>query len=469
MPKSSDESTPLRGAEDEKDGKEGWGSYISQVAIAGTGFLADAYDLFVIDMVLSILHKLHPDGMGHWEKSLVASATVTGAIVGQIVFGFFGDWFGRKITFVVTCFLIIAGAVLSGCVLWTTGGFSLVYQLACCRFLLGIGVGGEYPLAASIAAEGSSSANRGSMVSAVFSMQGWGMLLSCVFVLAFLAVGMPLEYIWRTVLILGALPSALIVYMRSKMEDSELFKQAHEDEVSKGSLTLGSHFQQTMRYIRTFWRPLVGTSMTWLLLDVTFYGTGSFKSRISINLMGSQAATDEGQVRDEALFALVCSCMAIPGYLLSIVFIDKIGRYKLQFWGFLAMATNFFLIALFYNTLSGGYRGFLVFLFGLTFLFSNFGPNTTTFVIPTEVYPTVVRATCHGLSAAAGKVGAVIGTLAFSPCENAFGLQAVLGACGVVCVTGAAFTFFFTDDKVVDLEELDRASRDVRPDSSSKA
>merc|ERR1719263_412294 len=96
--------------------------------------------------------------------------------------------------------------------------------------------------------------------------------------------------------------------------------------------------------------------------------------------------------------------------------------------------------------------------FGFTFLFSNFGPNTITFVLPVEIYPTLVRATCHGISAAAGKVGAVIGVVAFSPCEKAFGMSAVLAGCGVVCIVGAVFTFFFTVENTSNLEDLDKAT-----------
>merc|ERR1719446_301249 len=234
------EVTPLQG----NAGKT-VASFSYQVILIGAGFLADAYDLFVIDMVMSILHRLHPEGMDSWDKSLVASATLTGAIFGQLSFGVLGDWLGRKWTFLVSCVLIIVGAVASGCCIWTSGSFTIFHQLAICRFILGVGVGGEYPLAASIAG--------------VFSMQGWGMLLSCLFVLAFLYMEMPLEYIWRTVLILGALPAAAVIYMRTQMEDSEIFKKAHDSAVGASeSYSLSQHLKIAGGIIRKYWHPLVG-------------------------------------------------------------------------------------------------------------------------------------------------------------------------------------------------------------------
>merc|ERR1740117_595990 len=89
------EITPLSGG-------KALASYSYQVILIGAGFLADAYDLFVIDMVMSIMSRIHPDGMTAWDKSLVASATLVGAIVGQLSFGVLGDWIGRKWTFLVS-------------------------------------------------------------------------------------------------------------------------------------------------------------------------------------------------------------------------------------------------------------------------------------------------------------------------------------------------------------------------------
>jgi PHS family inorganic phosphate transporter-like MFS transporter len=434
-------------------------SFSYQVVLIGAGFLADAYDLFVIDMVMSIMHRLHPEGMTSWDKSLVASSTLTGAIVGQLSFGILGDWFGRKWTFIVSCVLIILGAVLSGCCVWTNGGFTIFYQLAICRFILGIGVGGEYPLAASIAAEGAGEISRGRLIAGVFSMQGWGMLLSCLFVLGFLYAEMPLEYIWRAVLILGALPAAAVIYMRTQMEDSDIFKKAHGSAIAaSGSYSFFDHMRMAGGIIRKYWHPLVGTTMTWLLLDVTFYGTGSFKHRISSAIMDHGATTSEEHVWEEARFSMICCCLAIPGYLLSVAFIDILGRYNIQFWGFIAMAVNFFAVAGLSASRKeqpGHLQWAMLMCFGFTFLFSNFGPNTTTFVLPVEIYPTLVRATCHGISAAAGKVGAVIGVVAFSPCEKAYGIEAVLAGCGVICITGALFTFVFTTENPASLDNLD--------------
>lgn len=58
------------------------------------------------------------------------------------------------------------------------------------------------------------------------------------------------------------------------------------------------------------------------------------------------------------------------------------------------------------------HTGFVA-LCALTFVFSNFGPNTTTFIVPAELFPARLRSTCHGISAAAGKAGAIVGAFGF--------------------------------------------------------
>lgn len=459
MTRDADETSNIRerGAPDSNVEKKS-AVFSWPIVIAGTGFLTDAYDLFVIDLVLAILHRLYPEEIGAVQKSAVAAATLVGAVFGQLFFGVMGDWFGRRWTFLATCFLIVGGALGSACCVWTDNGFSLIQQLAICRFLLGFGIGGEYPLAATITAEGADHANRGRAVAAVFSMQGWGMLLSCSLTLLFIGCGVSLETTWRALLAIGAIPIALVIYFRAKMEETERFQKAQSADMASSGGTqrsLACHMARTWQILKQYWHPLIGTTMTWLLLDITFYGTGSFKTRITGFLVESEATTPEGHIWHEATLALYVALMAIPGYILSIFFIDRIGRYRLQLGGFLALAVNFFAMASLHGSLTGTARYTLVVFFGLTFLFSNFGPNTTTFVIPTEVYPTLIRSTCHGVSAAAGKVGAVIGAAAFSPMEESFGLTTVLVCCGVTCLVGGVFTFFFTADTICNFEDLD--------------
>jgi len=112
--------------------------------------------------------------------------------------------------------------------------------------------------------------------------------------------------------------------------------------------------------------------------------------------------------------ALIALCGTIPGYWFTVAFIDIVGRFWIQIMGF-AMMTAFMLgLAVPYHhwTTPGHHTGFIV-MYGFTFFFANFGPNSTTFIVPAEIYPARLRSTCHGISAAAGKAGAIIGAFGF--------------------------------------------------------
>ena len=111
-----------------------------------------------------------------------------------------------------------------------------------------------------------------------------------------------------------------------------------------------------------------------------------------------------------------------------------------QMGGFLGMAVCYLAMGGLMGTLEGNVPLFFLF-YGLSFFFSNCGPNTTTFVLPSEVFPTEVRATCHGISAAAGKIGAVVGGAALRPVLDSHGLGTVMVVCGAVALLGFACTY----------------------------
>jgi PHS family inorganic phosphate transporter-like MFS transporter len=101
------------------------------IIVAGTGFLCDAYDLFVINIVLLILRETEKDVVG---ESAVASAAVAGAVLGQIVFGAVADHIGRRKGFIITLSLVIVGALLSSAAN-KTPAMTVFTSLAICRFM----------------------------------------------------------------------------------------------------------------------------------------------------------------------------------------------------------------------------------------------------------------------------------------------------------------------------------------------
>ena len=105
----------------------------------------------------------------------------------------------------------------------------------------------------------------------------------------------------------------------------------------------------------------------------------------------------------------------VPGYWFAIAFIDTIGRKRLQLGGFLILAVLFSIFGFGLHALS---KPGLVVLLCLASFFFGFGPNSTTFVIPGEVFPTRYRSTGHGISAAAGKIGVIVSQVLIGPVAN---------------------------------------------------
>ncbi|CAM9458007.1 unnamed protein product, partial [Phaeothamnion confervicola] len=142
--------------------------------------------------------------------------------------------------------------------------------------------------------------------------------------------------------------------------------------------------------------------------DSAFYSQGLFQSDIfkTIGWVPSNDACwmsplDETYkiARAQAIIALLST---IPGYWMTVATIECMGRWKIQMMGFFFMTVFMAVLAADYDNLLNHIGGFVT-LYALTFFFANWGPNSTTFVVPAEVFPSSWRTTCHGFCAACGQ------------------------------------------------------------------
>ncbi|RYG51053.1 MFS transporter, partial [archaeon] len=194
-----------------------------QTVVAGVGFLSDAYDLFVINMVTRVLAQVYPQSPG--AAAAISTAALCGSVAGQLVCGALADTLGRRRVFILTLVLIVIGSLGSAtCV--HSESISVYTQLAIWRALLGFGVGGEYPLSATVTSEGNTTAQRGKAVASVFSMQGVGNILASLVMVVLLSTSVSLDATWRIACGIGALPGLLTFRWRLAMEESEHFVRA---------------------------------------------------------------------------------------------------------------------------------------------------------------------------------------------------------------------------------------------------
>jgi PHS family inorganic phosphate transporter-like MFS transporter len=407
---------------------------VMRLLVVSVGFLTDAYDLFVIGIVMVIIRSQFGENVT--AESILATSVLVGATCGQIFFGIMGDRIGRKKMFVITLAVITSMAFLSAFA-FPSNIYIYIY-LGIVRAILGFGIGGEYPLSATLAAEGATDPNtRGRHMALVFSMQGIGYLLAPLVVLFFFTLGLPKEYVWRLTLGFGAIPGILTAYHRIRLHESQQFETTHKRQISNKVLFM---------IFQDFKWTLLGTTSTWFLFDITFYGNGLFKETVLILLGFSGSGTLDSQLWNTAISSLIIATISIPGYWVSLLCIDCWGRRPIQFLGFVAMAIIFLIMGIFLDFLKSSTILF-VGLYALSFFFSNFGPNTTTYIIPGEAFPTEIRSTCHGISSAAGKLGAIVGTSAFASFSKFYGYKVTFLVCSFVALLGFAMTFLIPETK----------------------
>ena len=191
------------------------------VLISGMGFFTDAYDLFVIGTVAAIVTaQWH---LSTTETSWVTGAALLGAVVGAFVFGRIADVLGRKSVYALVAAIMIVGALASA--------FSPSFAcLITARFVLGLGIGGDYPVSAVLMSEYSNRRDRGRLVGMVFSMQALGLIVGPMVALLLLSSGVSQTLSWRLLLGLGAIPAATVIYLRAKMPESPRFQARVQGE-----------------------------------------------------------------------------------------------------------------------------------------------------------------------------------------------------------------------------------------------
>ncbi len=429
--------------------------HLRAVLVSGMGFFTDAYDLFVIGIASTLIKQEWNLGAG--RLALLNSTMLAAAFLGAFVFGRFADLFGRKRVYWMVAVIMVVGALGSAL-------SPSYWVLIAFRFLLGFGVGGDYPVSAVLMSEYANRKDRGKLVGMVFSTQALGLIVGPLIALALLGAGTSNDVAWRTMLALGAVPAAAVVYLRSRMPESPRYQvqvqgrrneplseiATFSDGAVKGGSTARLRHQMGLRAFLTNRRYLVmlaGTAGTWFLLDYAYYGNTISTPQI-IGLISPGSSTMTTIAIQLAIFVVA----AVPGYLCGILWLDRIGHRRLQFTGFAVMALCFAIIGL-VPGLTTAVVPFLL-VYGISYFFTEFGPNMTTFVMPSEIYPVTMRATGHGISAGIGKFGAFIGVFLFPVLQANLGLRGTLMLTAGVSVLGFLLTLVLPEPSGRSLEEL---------------
>ncbi|WP_246252876.1 MFS transporter [Acidianus brierleyi] len=429
---------------------------------SGMGFFTDAYDLFIISAMLDIFGTQNLPGfhLTPFTESLLASSALITAVLGQLTFGFLADKFGRKSVYGIEATLLALGALLSAFapnIIW----------LIIFRSIMGFGIGGDYPVSATIMSEYANVKDRGKLVALVFANQGLGSL-AAVAVGAISAYVLPLSIAWRVMAGIGAIPAASVIYLRRKVPETPRYAalvKGDYKEAQRSATFMGTKLQANNvvskklsfgQFLGKYGALLLGTAGTWFITDIALYGTGIYSGAIVTSILGKPPSIGYEIVEQGVPFTV-----GFFGYFTAVGLMDRLGRKWIQTQGFAIMAAIYAIVSAILVTSGTKVTGFIIptteafAIYALSYLFIDFGPNTTTFVIPAEVYPTNYRTRGHGISAAAGKTGAAITTYLFPYLLTGIGIKGVLEMLAGVSIVGALLTvFFIKEPKLKSLEEI---------------
>jgi MFS transporter, PHS family, inorganic phosphate transporter len=420
--------------------------------ISGMGFFTDAYDLFIIGVVMAMLKHIWT--FSKLEEGLVESTALLASALGALLFGRVADMVGRKRIYGVEVLVLAAGAI--GCAFAPN-----ILVLIGLRFILGIGIGGDYPVSATIMSEYAGKATRGMLVTMVFAMQAAGLIVGPLFASGLLAAHVNENLAWRILVAFGAVPALAVYWARRHLKETPRFLHANgqqEDESGK-VVRIDGHpnAQQSVSFWDGFHRlasdskvlyRLIGASLAWFLMDFAYYGN-TVSSPAVLSALGGDHTLLQKTLTQLGIFAV----FAAPGYALAALMMDRMGRKAIQIVGFVMMAISFAAMALIPGLDKMVWP--FVTIYGISFFFTEFGPNATTFVYPSEIFPVRVRTTGHGVAAAMGKIGGFVGVFTFPYFMHWHGLMAAESAAAIVSVLGAIVTWFLLPEtKGKSLEEL---------------
>ncbi|MGB5973831.1 MAG: MFS transporter, partial [Nodosilinea sp.] len=408
-------------------------------------------------------------GLGATAVGAVATAAVAGSLVGALILGPITDRVGRQLMLIVDIGIFVIA----------TAGTALAWNAASLiafRFLVGVGIGADYPISVSYITENVPARYRGRMVIGAFTFQAVGALLGAVtglVVIHLFGILYPdtdqiaIRYAWRWMLGVGVLLALAVAIARLSfslespryyisrgdydkaaaaaaqlLETPIAIAAELEPPVLAQRPTYGALFSRRHR------RSTILASVPWFLQDIATYGIGIFTPAIIAVLAFSDETNFMVREMGAAQGAAAVDVCLILGFIAAIVLVEKLGRIRLQIAGFLGMAVGLGVLAASELAPSGsrGEIGLVLAGFFIFNLMMNAGPNATTFLLSGEVFPTFIRATGAGFAAAVAKAGAVVGTFVLPVLQQSWGVPALLIALSICCILAAVITFAFRID-----------------------
>ncbi|RID87556.1 MFS transporter [Peribacillus asahii] len=348
------------------------------LGIAGAAWMFDALDVGMLSFIIAALKMEEGWNLTDVQAGWIGSTQSIGMAVGALLFGAMADKVGRKNILIITLLLFSVGSGLSALV----GTVSLFLIL---RFFIGMGLGGELPVASTLVSESVAPSKRGRVVVLLESFWALGWILS-----ALISYFIIPAYGWRIALILSALPAFYAVYLRFSLPDSPKYEELKPKEK-----------QSMLQNMKKVWAKEYSkqTLILWVLwFCVVFSYYGMFLWLPSVMLMKGFSLIKSFE------YVLIMTLAQLPGYFTAAWFIEKMGRKFVLITYLIGTAAS----AYFFGTAE---ELPLLITSGILLSFFNLGAWGALYAYTPEQYPTVIRGTGAGMAAAIGRIGGILGPL----------------------------------------------------------
>lgn len=345
------------------------------LGIAGLGWMFDAMDVGILSFVIVALANewaLTPGQMG-W----IGSVNSIGMAVGALVFGIFADRVGRKNIFIITLVLFSVASGLSA--LSTSLAIFLIF-----RFFVGMGLGGELPVASTLVSESVEAKERGRVVVLLESFWAAGWLIA-----ALISYFVIPEHGWRIALIITALPAFYAIYLRLNLPDSPQFTAKRVRD-----RTYGQNIKAV--WSKAYAKPTLMLWILWFTVVFSYYGMFLWLPSVMVIKGFTLIKSFE--------YVLIMTIAQLPGYFTAAWLIEKMGRKFVLVTYLLGTAASAFVFGNADTTM-------LLIVSGAFLSFFNLGAWGALYAYTPEQYPTVIRATGAGMAAAVGRIGGILGPL----------------------------------------------------------
>ncbi|KAJ6095468.1 hypothetical protein N7486_006214, partial [Penicillium sp. IBT 16267x] len=317
----------------------------------------------------------------------------------------------------------------------------------------------DYPMTSTLSAEHTTVGTRARLIMIVFSFLGLGTLAAGIVFVVLLAAFKTavesnishLEWVWRLLFGLGVIPAAFTLYARLQMKETRPYEKYVATETSLAgpdTRNYGTQIKDFKEYFSQWMhaKVLFATSATWFLFDIASYGIGLNQSIVLKDIGFGSGKTPFEKLWNPAIGNVIV---------------------QLAFWSCLGAGIIY---AIWAGVSKIASSGALITLFVLSQFVMGLGPNMTTFLLPVELFPTRVRGTAHGISAASGKVGAVLTAYAFGSVVDSLEPSGALGLFAGIMGLAALVTLWIPEARGKTLEEIENDilySHKVGQDSSS--